>query len=311
MINIVGNRLWFFIVAGVLLVVGIVSLAVFGLKTGNDFAGGAQLTVKFEQVVDPDDVEEALPDFGFAGTVEPDVEDAIIIQTVKLTPQEKATLKDDLTARFGTLTELGYENIDPIVAKQTARAAIIATVVASVGILLYIAFAFRKMPRPFHFGVCAVAGLILNVIVVLGVFSILGKVADWEIDLVLVTGILTVIGYAVNDTIVVFDRIRENQKKYPGADFGLVVNSSLMDVMTRDVATGVGVLFVLVALLLFVGPNVKNLVVVLMVGIYFGTFTSVFVAAPLLVVWEKGGWGSLFAPKQNQKDTAQAQSKLT
>jgi preprotein translocase subunit SecF len=305
MINIVGNRLWFFIISVILLVVCIASLFIFGLKTGIDFASGSLLTVKFEQTVSPDDVEKELPGFGFTGTVELDAQGNFVIRTVELTSEQKATLKDDLTAKFGTLTELGFENVDPIVAKQTAQAAIWATSIASIGILLYIAFAFRKMPKPFNFGVSAVAGLLLDVIVVLGVFSILGKVANWEIDLALVTGILTVIGYAVNDTIVVFDRIRENQKRYPGVDFGLVVNNSLMDVMTRELATGVGVLFVLVALLLFVGPTIKNLVVVLMVGIYFGTFTSVFVAAPLLVVWEKGGWGSLFSKKQTQGKTAE------
>lgn len=305
MINIVGNRLWFFIVAGILLVVSIASLAVFGLKTGIDFASGSLLTVKFEQTVKPEDVEKELPGFGFAGTVELDAHGNIVIRTVELTPQQKATLKDDLTTKFGTLTELGFENVDPIVAKQTAQAAVWATTIASIGILLYIAFAFRKMPKPFHYGVSSVAALLLDVLVVLGVFSILGKVANWEIDLALVTGILTVIGYAINDTIVVFDRIRENQKRYPGVDFGLVVNNSLMDVMTRELVTGIGVLFVLIALLLFVGPTIKNLVVVLMVGIYFGTFTSVFVAAPLLVVWEKGGWGSLFSKKQTQGKTAE------
>jgi preprotein translocase subunit SecF len=170
-----------------------------------------------------------------------------------------------------------------------------------VGILLYIAFAFRKMPKPFHYGVSAVAALLLDVIVVLGVFSILGKASNWEIDLALVTGILTVIGYAINDTIVIFDRIRENQKKYPGTDFAVVVNNSLIGVMTRELMTGLGVLFILVALLLFVGPTIKNLVVVLMVGIYFGTFTSMFVASPLLVVWEKhGDWGSFFTKKEGR-----------
>jgi preprotein translocase subunit SecF len=308
MINIVGNRLWFFIVAGICLVVGIVSLVTFGLKTDVDFAGGSILTVKFEQTVNAADVEKELSGFGFTGTTELDANGNIDIRTIVLTDQEKTKLKADLLSKFGAFTELGFDNIDPIVAKQTAQAAIWATTIASVGILLYIAYAFRKMPKPFHFGVSAVAGLLLDVVVVLGVFSILGKVANWKIDLALVTGILTVIGYAVNDTIVVFDRIRENQKKYPGSDFGLVVNNSLMDVLTRELATGIGVLFVLIALLLFVGPTIKNLVVVLMVGIYFGTFTSVFVAAPLLVVWDKKDWGSLFSKKPEKGKTAEARS---
>lgn len=298
MINIVGNRLWFFIVSGLLVVVGIISLASFGLKTGIDFSAGSLLTVKFDQLVTAADVEKELPGFGFNGTVETDARGDIIIRTVELSTQQKSTLEQDLTAKFGNFTELEFISLDPTVARKTAQSAVIATAVASVGILLYIAFAFRKASKPFHFGVCAVAALLIDVIVVLGVFSILGKLVNWEIDLVLVTGILTVIGYAVNDTIVVFDRIRENQKKYPGTDFGQVVNNSLMEVMTRELATGVGVLFVLVALLLFVGPTIKNLVVVLMVGIYFGTFTSIFVASPLLVVWEKHDWGSLSSKKQ-------------
>ena len=310
MINIVGKRMWFFAVSAILLVVCVVSLAVFGLKTGIDFASGSLLTVKFDQAVKPADVQSELPGFGYTGTVELDAQGNIVIRTVELTPEQKAALKSALTAKFGNLTELGFENVDPIVAKQTAQAAIIATAVASVGILLYIAFAFRKMPKPFHYGVSAVAALLLDVIVVLGVFSILGKVANWEIDLALVTGILTVIGYAINDTIVIFDRIRENQKKYPGTDFAVVVNNSLIDVMTRELMTGLGVLFVLISLLLFVGPTIKNLVVVLMVGIYFGTFTSMFVASPLLVVWEKhGDWGSFFAKKENEKAGGLAQTR--
>jgi preprotein translocase subunit SecF len=306
MINIVGNRLWFFIVSGLLIVVGIISLAAFGLKTGIDFSAGSLLTVKFDQPVTAADVEKELPGFGFNGTVETDAQGDIIIRTVELSTQQKSTLEQDLTAKFGNFTELEFISLDPTVARKTAQSAVIATAVASVGILLYIAFAFRKASKPFHFGVCAVAALLIDVIVVLGVFSILGKLVNWEIDLVLVTGILTVIGYAVNDTIVVFDRIRENQKKYPGTDFGQVVNNSLMEVMTRELATGVGVLFVLVALLLFVGPTIKNLVVVLMVGIYFGTFTSMFVASPLLVVWEKHDWGSLSSKKQTQGKIVQA-----
>jgi preprotein translocase SecF subunit len=132
----------------------------------------------------------------------------------------------------------------------------------------------------------------------------LGKLANWEIDLSLVTGILTVIGYAINDTIVVFDRIRENHKRYPGTDFGVVVNNSLIEVTTREIITGMGVLFVLIALLLIVGPTIKNLVVTLMVGIYFGTFTSMFVAAPLLVALHKKQLGSFFPKTEAAKKPA-------
>jgi preprotein translocase subunit SecF len=304
MIDFVGKRLWFFLFTGILLVVCVVSLLLFGLKTGIDFASGSILTVKFEQTVKATDVQKSLPDIGFSGTVELDAHGNILIRTTEITSAEKATLKDGLTTKFGTLTELGFESVDPIVAKQTARSGVIAALIAAVGILLYIAYAFRKMHKPFNFGVASVVGLLLNCIVVLGIFSILGKLANWEIDLALVTGILTVIGYGINDTIVIFDRIRENQKKYPGLDFGIVVNNSLLEVLTREIITGMGVFFVLMSLLLFVGPTIKNLVVVLMVGIYFGTFTSMFIASPLLVVMEKGKWGSFFTKKQEPKKVA-------
>jgi preprotein translocase subunit SecF len=304
MIDIVGRRLWFLLFAGLLLVVCLVSLAVFGLKTGIDFSSGSVLTLKFEQDVKAADVKNALPELGYSGNVEVDAHGNILIRTVEITADGKQKLEDSLTAKFGKVTELGFESVDPIVAKQTARAGVLAVSIAAVAILLYIAFAFRKVPKPFHYGVSSVVALLLDSIVVLGVFSILGKLANWEIDLALVTGILTVIGYAINDTIVVFDRIRENQKRYPGTDFAVVVNNSLMQVMTRELITGLGVLFVLIALLLFVGPAIKNLAVVLMVGIYFGTFTSMFIAAPLLVVWEKGDWGSLFKKKQVHNKTA-------
>lgn len=290
MINIVGKRMWFFAVAAVLLVVGAVSLGVFGLKTGIDFASGSLLTLKFDQVVKPADVQQELPGFGFNGTVEVDAQGNIVIRTVELTAEQKTTLKNDLVAKFGNLTELGFENVDPIVARQTAQAAIIATAVAAVGILLYIAFAFRKMPKPFHYGVSSVAALLLDCIVVLGVFSILGKLANWEIDLALVTGILTVIGYAINDTIVIFDRIRENLKK-PGASkkkFADLVNTSLWETMARSINTVLTVLVVVLALLIFGGETLKEFSLVLLFGFTIGTYSSIFVASPLVVMWEKG-----------------------
>jgi len=302
--NIVGYRLWFFVLAAALFLISVVSLVVFRLNPGIDFAAGSQLTLKFEQTVPLNDVKDIVATMGYTAQVEFDAHGNVIIRTPEITAEQKAALKSELSTQFGPLTELGFESIDPLVAQQTVRAAIIAMVAASVVILLYIAFAFRKMPNPFNYGLAAVVALVLDCVVVLGVFSILGKVAGWEIDLALVTGILTVIGYAVNDTIVVFDRIRETQKRNPSVDFAKVVNNSLMDTMTRSLVTGVGVLFVLVALLLVVGPTIKNLVVVLMVGIYFGTFTSLFVASPLLVVLHKKQWGTFFPKNETAKKLA-------
>ncbi|MDP2918834.1 MAG: protein translocase subunit SecF [Dehalococcoidia bacterium] len=306
MIDIVSRRLWFFLLSALLIIICAVSLGVFGLKTGIDFASGSELTVQFNQPVSlkSTDIEKELAKLGYTANVEVDSEANYHIRTIQLNPQEKAKVKETLVTKFGELTEKSFESVDPLIARETTRAAVIAVAVASIGILLYMAFAFRKVPKPFHYGICAVIALVHDVLIVLGVFSILGRLAGWEIDLALTTGILTVIGYAVNDTIVVFDRIRENQKRYVGTDFGLVINTSLTATMSRSLVTGMGVFFVLVALILFVGPAIKNLAVVLMVGILTGTYTSVFIAAPMLYVWDKGDWGSLTVKREMVKKPA-------
>jgi preprotein translocase subunit SecF len=304
MAGIVGKRLWFFLLSALIIIVCVVSLAVFGLKTGLDFSSGSVLTVTFEKAVAPEVVDQVLSELGYTGHIETDQQGNIVIRTTELTLEQKSKLKDDLTAKFGTLTERVFESVDPIVAESTARAAIIAVLVASVAMLIYVSWAFHKMPKPFHYGVCAVIAILHDIIVVLGIFSILGALANWEIDLALVTGMLTVVGYAINDTIVVFDRIRENVRRYPGVDFEVVVNNSLMETMTRSLITGAGVIFVLIALMLFVGAAISNLVVVLLVGILTGTYTSICIAAPLLVVWEKRNWGRLFPQGQPVKKTA-------
>lgn len=301
MAGIVGKRLWFFLLSALIIVVCVVSLGVFGLKTGLDFSSGSMLTLDFEGEVDTEAIGEELASLGYIGHVETDQQGNVIIRTTELSVEQKNALKDALTTKFGTLTEKGFESVDPIVAKSTASAAVWAVAIASVAMLLYISWAFHRMPKPFHYGVCAVVAILHDIIVVLGIFSILGAIANWEIDLALVTGMLTVVGYAVNDTIVVFDRIRENVKRYPGTDFEIVVNNSLMETMSRSLITGAGVIFVLIALMLFVGPAIQNLVVVLLVGILTGTYTSICIAAPLLVVWEKRSWGKLFTQRQPVK----------
>ncbi len=157
--------------------------------------------------------------------------------------------------------------------------------------LLYISWAFHRMPNPFRWGTCAIASLVHDVLVVVGVFAILGGIFGWQVDLMFIAGVLTVIGYSVNDTIVIFDRIRENVRNYGDADFEGVVNYSLVETMSRTLITGIGTLFVLIALLLVIGAPIQNLVVVLLVGIVTGTYSSIGTAASLLVVWKKKEWG--------------------
>jgi preprotein translocase subunit SecF len=157
--------------------------------------------------------------------------------------------------------------------------------------LLYISWAFHRMPNPFRWGTCAIASLVHDVLVVVGVFALLGGIFGWQVDLMFIAGVLTVIGYSINDTIVVFDRIRENVRNRGEADFEAVVNDSIQETMSRTLITGVGTIFILIALLLIIGAPIQNLVVALLAGVLTGTYSGMFTAAPLLVVWKKGEWG--------------------
>jgi len=288
MFDIVGKRLWFFIISGVLILVSVVALGIFGLKAGIDFASGSEIILSFEQEVTVDELEQELANLGYEDvSIATDREGGFFIRTVKLSDKDKIELKENLAAEFGPNDERGFENVDPVVARQTSRIAGIAVAVAAVGILLYVTWAFRRMPNPFHYGTCAIVALVHDTVVTLGVFSILGGILGWEINLMFITGILAVIGYSVNNTVVVFDRIRENLTRGVSANFEVVVNNSLVETLGRSLNTSLTTLFVVLALLLFVGASIQNFAVVLLVGILAGTYSSLCIAPLLLVVWEK------------------------
>lgn len=299
MLDITGKRLWFFIFSGVAILICIVSLAVFRLNTGIDFSSGSLTTLHFEQPIDKAELEQELANLGYPNTsIDRNPGGDFLIHTVELTTEEKAQMEEGLTARFGAVNERGFENVDPIIARETARIAAIAVAIAAVGILLYVTWAFRKMPSPFRYGACAIIALVHDSLIALGVFSILGALWNWQINLMFITGILAVIGYSVNNTVVVFDRIRENLRKGISPHFEVVVNTSLIETMSRSLNTSLTTLFVILALLFFVGASIQNFTVVLLIGIIAGTFSSVCIAPLLLVVWEKGGWGRLLRPSR-------------
>jgi len=291
MFDIVGKRLWFLLISGMLILVSAIALGVFGLELGIDFASGSITTLDFEQEVTPDELEQQLATLGYTAELEQNPQGDFLIRTVRLTSAEKAQLKAGLNAMFGTVTEKSFEDVDPVIAEQTASVAGIAVGIAAICILLYVAWAFHRMPNPLRYGVCAVIALLHDVLLVLGVFSILGAVMGWEINLMFITGVLAVIGYSVNNTVVVFDRIRENLHRGVSANFEVVVNNSLVETLSRSLNTSLTTLFVVLALLLFVGVSIQNFAVVLLVGVVAGTYSSLFVAPHLLVTWEKGRWG--------------------
>jgi preprotein translocase subunit SecF len=291
--DITGRRFWFFLISGIVIFIGIISLATVGLKTGIEFSSGSMLTVSFDETeVDTDQLKQAIADLGFTNVIiQRTGEGEFLIRTYELSGEEKARMEDALAARFGALTETQFYSVSPMVAEETTSNTAIAVLVASIGILLYVTWAFRRMPKPFHYGTCAIVALVHDALVALGVFSILGGIFNWQINLMFITGILAVIGYSVNNTVVIFDRIRENLKVGVTTDFERVVNNSLVDTLGRSVNTSLTTLIVMLALLLFVGPSIQNFVTVLIIGIIAGTFSSICIAPTLLVVWDKGEWG--------------------
>ncbi|MBA7524005.1 Protein translocase subunit SecF [subsurface metagenome] len=291
MLDIIGKRFWFFLISGVVILIAIISLATFGLKAGIEFSSGSIVTMSFEQEVEQDDLAQELTSLGYANAlIQHTGEGDFLIRTHELTSEDKTNLEGALADKFGHLSETEFNSVSPMVAAETTQNAAIAVAVAAVGILLYITWAFRRMPKPFHYGACAIIALLHDALVALGVFSILGGILGWEINLMFITGVLAVIGYSVNNTVVVFDRIRENLRRGVSANFEVVVNNSLVETLSRSLNTSLTTLFVVLALLFFVGASIQNFAVVLLIGIIAGTFSSLCIAPQLLVVWEKKEW---------------------
>jgi preprotein translocase subunit SecF len=291
MIDFIGKRFKLIAFTAILLIIFIIVLATSGLKMGIDFSSGSLLTISFDNEVTIEDLRQELSNLDYDNAIVQVTGDGdFLIRTFALEADEKTSLEAALEGRFGNLEELAFENVDPIIAQQTAKYATIAIFAAAIGIMLYISWAFRKMPNPFRFGTCAIIALAHDIIVVMGVYAVLSIFLNLEVNLMFVTGILAVLGYSVNDTVVIFDRIRENRLKAPGADLAIIVNKSLVDTLTRSLNTGITTIVVIIALIVFIGSTILNFAIVMLIGVVAGTFSSIFVAGTLLVIWEKNEW---------------------
>jgi preprotein translocase subunit SecF len=295
MFNIVEKRQWYFLLSALIIIPGLVamiySIIMFGspVKLSIDFTGGTLLELRFSQSVQPAEVREVFTNNGYPGTtVTTTADGTVLVRTKEMAPEEKAQIVGSLRDTFGSVEELRFESVGPAVGAEVTRTASIAVGVAALFILLFIIYAFRKVPHAFRYGACAIAAMIHDILVAVGLFSIAGLILGWEADALFLTAILTVIGFSVQDTIVVFDRIRENIPKRRGEPYETIVNRSLLETVHRSLATQLNAIFVLVALLIFGGATMKQFVAVLLVGLLSGTYSSIFNAVPLLVVWETG-----------------------
>lgn len=305
--NFVGKRGWFYLVSLIVLLPGVVFLIITpGLNPGIDFTGGSTLTLEFEADVSQTDLRNQLASAGHPdATVQKLGDRTFFIRTKELSDDPnreesedspKAKLINALEANLSPdgLTELSFDLVSPIVASETVLNALYAVLAAAVGIFIYIWWAFRNVPSPFRYGAAAIVALIHDTIIVIGIFSILGAVLNMEVGTMFLIAILTVIGYSVNDTIVVFDRIRENVTTHPNRELSEVVNLSISETIGRSLNTSITLLITLLALFLFGGTTIREFLLVLLIGVVAGTYSSIAIASQVLISWEYGDIGGVF-----------------
>jgi preprotein translocase subunit SecF len=267
-----------------------IRVAEFG-AAGNETQGNTTLALLLGKTIDQGDLSSALTDLGYADfSIEYASLDSFLIRTRTLEPDENIQMEQALGQKFGAVSLLDFYSVSAVIAGERVRYTVYAMIVASVGILLYIVWAFRKLASSFRYGVCAVIALLHDVLILLAIFAFLRV----QIDSMFIIAMMTVVGYGVNNIIVVFDRIRENRSRHLTASLGTVVNISITETLTRSLNTSLTTLFVLIALYAFGGATIQNFILALLIGIIVSTYSSLFIAGQLLVSWENGDFAKLF-----------------
>lgn len=284
--DIVGRRNLYFLLSLAIILPGIISMLLFGFRLGIDFQGGDQYTLSFTQPVQASAVQKEMDTFNVEATVQQAGSSGVIVTTKPLSPKQETAIRADLTEKFPLdAGRSSYAQVGPTIAKELVLGAGALIAIASALIVFYLSIRFN-----YKFAICAILALLHDVFVLTGVYSILGKVLNsplGEINTLFVTAALTVIGFSVHDTIVIFDRIRENLRQASRLSFEQNVNLSIIQSLARSLNTSMTVVFVLVALFLISPQSIKGFTLALLIGIVSGTYSSIFNASPLLVVWRR------------------------
>ncbi len=306
MFYLVQKRRWYYLFSTLVILPGIVAMIYSTIEYGTpvrlgvDFESGSRFVLRLEATASEDALRDVFEQSGFNNPnvtrlgdpsdnswqvrtkfVDADTAEAIVAQlSDEVAPVDKAASSVD--------------SVSSAISKEVTRSAAIAVAIAAGVILLFIWWAFRRVPNSFRYGFCAIAAMVHDILVTMGFMSIMGILFGWEADALFLTAMLTVIGFSVQDTIVVFDRIRENIPKHRGEGFETIANRSLLETMHRSLATQLAAIFVMVSILLFGGESIKQFIAVLLVGLLSGTYSSIFIAVPLLVSWEEGDWRRVF-----------------
>jgi preprotein translocase subunit SecF len=299
MIDILSKRYLYFLFSLVVITPGLILLAIGGLPLSIDFTGGSLFEVQFEAGKAPDTAgiltlyEEAGISDAQVTTTE---SGSLIIRSSFLTNEVRDEVLTAMQERSGSqVTVIRFDSVGPSIGKQVASRATLAVAVAALAVIIYITAAFRKVPNAFRYGVCAIIAMVHDVAVVFSIAGIGAMYFDWQIDALFLTALLTVIGFSVQDKVVVFDRIRENSNLLRKLEYEKLVNHSIVQTLQRSINTQLmTVEFLLLALALFGGVTLQEFAVILLVGLLSGTYSSIFVAAPILVLWEKREWQTWF-----------------
>jgi preprotein translocase subunit SecF len=284
--NIVGRRNWYFLLSLAIILPGIISMAFLGFRLGIDFAGGDQYNLAFTRPVPASVVQKEMDTFNVEATVQQAGPNGVLVTTKPLSSKQETTIRADLAEKFPLdPSRSSYAQVGPTIARELVVGAGGLILIASILIVIYLSIRFN-----YKFAIAAILALLHDVFVLTGIWSILGKVFNsplGEINTLFVTAALTVIGFSVHDTIVIFDRIRENLRQASRLTFEQNVNLSIIQSLARSLNTSMTVIFVLVALFLISPINIKGFTLALLIGIVSGTYSSIFNASPLLVVWRR------------------------
>ncbi len=299
--NILGKRYFYFVLSLLIIIPGMILIATGGLPLSIDFTGGSILEVRFASATpEPAEVVAVYESIGVDDAqVQTTSVGTIQIRSSALDETKSVEVQTALKEEFGELTVERFDTVGPSIGREVTQRAGLAVGVAALAVVIYITYTFRGLEHAFRYGIIAIIAMVHDVAIVMAVTAIGGRFWGWQVDALFLTALLTVIGFSVQDKIVVFDRIRENSNVFRRLDFETLANHSIVQTLQRSINTQLmTVEFMLLALALFGGITLREFAVILLIGLFSGTYSSIFIAAPLLVVWQNQEWKTWFKRKE-------------
>jgi preprotein translocase subunit SecF len=286
--NFLRYKWLYFLISSFFLLPGIISLALFGIRPAIDFTGGTLLEYKInfkeDTQANPQEIQKEVEGLNVEiSSIQTSGENIFLLRTKPIDKNKNEEIKKALSEKFGSLEEIRFETVGPTLGQELIKKTIFAVILAAGFILLYVAWVFKDK----RFGICAILAMFHDTFILLGAMSLLGHFLQVEADTLFVTAVLTILSFSVHDTVVVYDRIRESQRRYPQANFTDLVNKAITETLVRSVNNSLTIIFMLLALYLLGGTSIKWFVFILLIGTISGTYSSTFTAAPLLVIWEE------------------------